>query len=158
MKISFGMIFSIILIVIFLAFTFFAIQKFLKIQDSVKIGKFMQDIQSDVDKMWNSQGSQAEEYILPSKVKYVCFADFNKPKSGENQNFYDKLKQVFYEYENMFFYPVGSGKGTDAKQVKHLDIGNITENENPYCIENIKGKITMIIKKDYGVPGVVISK
>ena len=47
----------------------------------------------------------------------------------------------------MFFYPVGSGEGTDAENIEHIDIGNITENENPFCIENIKGKVTMTIKK-----------
>ena len=72
MNISFGMIFSIILIVVFIAFAFFAIQKFLDIQNSVQVGKFGADFQADIDKMWRgSQGSQENKYFLPSKIKYV---------------------------------------------------------------------------------------
>ena len=59
MKLSFCMIFSIILILAFLAFTVYAIRKFLGIQTSVQIGKFGDDLQTDVDKMWRgSQGSE----------------------------------------------------------------------------------------------------
>ncbi len=159
MKLSFGMIFSIILIIFFIAFAFYAIQKFLEIQNAAKIGQFSNKLQSDVDKMWRgSQGSQSIEYFLPSKIEKVCFVDFFSNSKGEYQNLYDKLKQVYYEYENLFFYPVGSGAGIDALEIKHIDIEKITENENPFCIKNAKGKIKMTIKKNYDEALVVISR
>ena len=86
MKLSFGMIFSIILIVIFIGFAFFAIQKFLGIQNSVQVGKFSNDFQLDVDKIWKgSQGSEEKEYFLPKKITFVCFTDYSSDKKGKDE-------------------------------------------------------------------------
>ena len=52
MKISFGMIFSIILIIAFLGFAIYAIMTLLEIIDNAKIAKFVEDLQGDVDKMY----------------------------------------------------------------------------------------------------------
>ena len=151
MNLSFGMIFSIILIFIFIAFAFYAIQKFLVIGKTAQIARFAEQLESDIDKIWKgSQGSQKEEYFLPSKIEYVCFADYNSNKAGINQNFYDELSLVYSYGENLFFYPVGSSEGLSSKEVKHIDLKKITEEENPYCIKNTEGKIKFTIKKDFG--------
>ena len=131
LKLSFGMIFSIILIIIFISFAFYAIQKFLGMQRAIQVGQFIDDLQSDVDKLWKGvQGSQEVEYTLPKKIKRICFKDD--------------------EYENMFFYPEGSFEGFNSIEIKHIDIKKITKEKNPFCIENTNGKIKIIIKKDYG--------
>ncbi|GAH39661.1 unnamed protein product, partial [marine sediment metagenome] len=84
LKLSFGMIFSIILIIIFIAFAFFAVKKFLNIGTSAQIGKFKNDLQSDIDRIWRgSQGSEEQEYFLPSKVKYVCFVNYSVGAMGQ---------------------------------------------------------------------------
>lgn len=150
MKLSFGMIFSIILIIVFISFAFYAIQKFLWIQDAVKVGQFVDGLKSDVNKMWNAQkGSDEFEYFLPKKIESVCFVDYSSSKKGVNQELYDKLKQFYYEYENLIFYPGGSAEGANAFNIEHINLEKITENENPFCIENTKGKIKMTIKKGY---------
>lgn len=150
MKLSFGMIFSIVLIIVFLGFAFYAIKMFLNLGESTKIGRMTNSLQEDVDKIWEgSQGSQEVEYYLPTKVAAVCFVDYSSPAIGKNSNLYQTLKQVYYEYENMIFYPIGSAEGLDALEIKHLDIENITLTENPFCIENSDGKIKMIIKKNF---------
>ncbi len=159
MKISFGMIFSIILIIIFMTFAFYAIQKFLGIQNSAQIGKFTDDLQGDIDKIWRgSQGSQGQEYFLPSKVKYACFTDYNSTKRGENQDFYDELDQNFYGTENLFFYPISSGEGFDSLNVKHVNIEETTIIDNPLCFKNSNGKINLVLKKDFGEASVTISR
>ena len=110
MKLSYGMIFSIILIIVFLAFAFYAIKKFMGIQNTVMVGDFIDSLGSDVDKMWKgSQGSQEREYRLPKKIQYVCFADFYSSERGGKDEYYPELKRVFNEKENLVFYPVGSG-------------------------------------------------
>ena len=150
MKLSFGMIVSIILIIIFIAFAFFAIKKFLEIQEAVKIGKFKDNLQADVDKMWGGQqGSQEKEYFLPKKIQYVCFVNYLSSKKGENQELYSKLKQVYYGEENMIFYPLGSAQSLEAVELKHLNMEKITSDENPYCIAPKNGKVQMKIQKKY---------
>jgi len=159
MKLSFGMIFSIILIIIFLAFAFFAIRKFLGIQDNVKVAQFVDKIQDDVDKIWRgTQGSQEVEYFLPSKIQAVCFVDYDSGKRGINEDLYDKLKQVFFEYENMIFYPVGSGEGQDAASIEHIDIETITEEMNPFCLDVEEGKVKMRVQMESGESLVTITE
>jgi len=158
MKLSFGMIFSIILIIIFIIFAFYAIQKFLQIQDAGKVGQFVEGLQSDIDSAWKgSQRSQEAGYSLPKKIEYVCFIDVGSEGSGTNRNFYDELKYVCYNDENMVFYPVGSSQGIESKEIKHLNIAKITETENPFCIKNINGKASMTIQKSFGEELVTIA-
>ena len=149
-KLSFGMIFSIILIVIFLLFAFYVVQKFLNLKSSMEVGRFVEDLQNEVDKMWkSSQGSQEKEYLISSKVEQIYFIDYNSESRGKSSELYQKLKQVYYGDENLFFYPIGSGNGLDAKMIEHLDIEKITEDENPYCIESEKGKLKITISKNF---------
>ena len=154
LELSFGMIVSIILIIIFISFSFYAIKKFLSLGDSTVIAKFKENLQNDVNRLWQgSQGvwSPASGYALPKAIEYVCFVDFSKDAKGNKKDFYIKLKQVYFGgSENLVFYPVGSGEGLDALTITHLDIEKITSVNNPYCIENKNGKVKLTIKKEFG--------
>jgi len=159
MKLSFGMIFSIILIIIFITVAFYAINKFLDIQETVQIGKFSTDLQEDVNKIWkSSQGSQPKEYPLPKKIEYICFVDYLSGKKGERLNLYDELEQDFFENENMFIYPISSAQGQSGKWIKNLNLEETTLSNNPLCFENTNGKIRIILKKDFGETLVTIEK
>jgi hypothetical protein len=164
MKLSFGMIFSIILIIVFLGFAIYAITLFLGVVDSTKIGKFSDDLRGDVNKVWkSSQASQEVEYSLPGRIEKVCFVDYSsEPKStGDtslgNESLYNRLKQVYYGEESLFFYPLGSGKGLDALIIEHINIKKITKDENPFCIDVEKEKVKMTLKKDYNETLVTIT-
>ncbi len=159
MELSFGMIFSIILIIVFLAFAFYAIKKFLGIQDSVLIGNFLDDLSTGVNKMWGgSQGSQPVEYSLPKRIEYVCFVDFSARKGlGAKKDIYDELEKYFKEGDNLVFYPLGSSKTLRSKEIEHIDIAKMTEDDNPLCIENKDGKVKMTIKKNFEEDLVIIS-
>lgn len=154
MKLSFGMIFSIILIIIFVSFAFFAVKKFLDIGNTAQIAKFADALQKDIDKAWKgSQSSQEREYFLPSKIKFLCFANYSDYPLGavnDPKDFYDELKKVHQEYENLFFYPIGSSEGLNSKQIKHINLVKTTSASNPFCIENTEGKIKLTIEKLYG--------
>ena len=152
LNLSFGMIFSIILIVIFLAFAFFAVKKFLNVGDSVLIGKFKDDLQRNVDAMWRGQyGSKEGSYSLPKGITEVCFADYNpeaiKPCGGNRCN---ELKQNWFGNENMFFYPIGAAQTLESTEIKHIDIDAITSSSNPYCVKISNGKVKLTIKKEVG--------
>jgi len=159
MKLSFGMIFSVILIIIFLSFAFYVIKMLLDSQAQGTILLFADGLQDDIDKAWKGdQTSQEISYKLPSKIELVCFVDFNSGKKGEDDDIYTDLRKGLSNGdENLVFYPVGSGKGLDSKLFKHINITSITKEDNPYCIEN-NGKVEIILKKSYGENLVRIEK
>ena len=117
------------------------------------------DFQADIDKVWRgSQSSVEKEYSLPKKVVYICFRDYSSKQKGINKDLYDVFLDVYFEKENFFFYPIGSGLGLDSKEIKHIDLEKTTENENPLCIENMNGKVNFILKKNFGETLVTIKK
>jgi len=78
MKLSFGMIFSILLIIAFLAFAFFGIKQFLDMQQKALYLKFQEDLKEDVNIHYiGEQGSKSFVYDLPNKVTDVCFVNNN---------------------------------------------------------------------------------
>ena len=157
-EMSFGMIFSIILIIFFLSFAFFGIKTFLGVQNSAKTTKFLSDFNADVEQVWKSpQASQSKEYTLPSSKKKVCFVDFSSPKKGVDSGIYDELKRAYYGKENMVFYPVVF-EGVESMQVRYIDLGKITIDKNPFCIENIDGKVSLRLTKDFADALVTITK
>ena len=150
MQISFGMIFSIILIVFFLAFAFFGIRAFLGVQGSGETAKFLNDFQSDVEKVWKSSqsSSENEEYTLPAEKSFACFVDFSSSARGSKGSIYNELKRASYGKENIVFYPLDF-EGTESAEIKYINLGTITENENPFCISNIDGKVKLRLTKGF---------
>ena len=158
MQLSFGMIFSIILIIAFLGFAFYAIKTFLAFQNDAKAAKLIDDLQSDVNRIWGSSvSSQPHEYVVPSSADFVCFIDFSSGAKGENDGFYPELEKVNYGSENLAFYPV-KFTGFESKEINHIDIAETTTEENPLCIKTSNGKVSLSLKKDFGEALVTISK
>lgn len=130
MKLSFGMIFSIILIIIFLAFAFYGIKKFLDMQETIQIEKFAENLQTDVDKIWKSTSSSQEvEYTLPKKIYEICFVD-------------DEFGNLILKFEK-------GGVPSKRKNIEHLDIANTLNGKNSLCFET-DGRLKMILSKNYG--------
>jgi hypothetical protein len=128
MKLSFGMIFSIILIIIFIAFAFYVVKNFLGLQETVKLAQFKAKLQDDVDKMWKgAKGSQPVSYVLPQKIKAVCFE-------------HD-------DYENLKF---SADEFVEGAEIDHIEF------EEGLCLDVKDGRVKMILKKDYGDASVTI--
>ncbi|MEK6817306.1 MAG: hypothetical protein AABX80_00745, partial [Nanoarchaeota archaeon] len=95
MELSFGMIFSIILIIIFIAFAIYGIGKFLNLQKNIQTKTFVNNLNFDIDKLWKANsGSQPVTYSLPGNVEEVCFSEFEnnveieiKTKKGFGGNY-----------------------------------------------------------------------
>ena len=156
MQLPFGMLFSILLIAVFIFVAFFAIRAFLEQRDCSQAGLFINDLRSEVDSVWMSSETSRDVFsaTLPSGIKYVCFADLEAEElSGDNS--------IIREIErnpadrNMFFYPSRYSCDMPSQIIEHINIteiisdefGNIAE--NPYCIENKNGRTSMTIEKDY---------
>lgn len=127
MAMSFGMIFSIILIIIFLVFAFYGIKKFLDLQKEVQVKSFINDLQDDIDKMQKSfEGSQERNYIVPTKIEKICFVNE------------DKNLQLLGE------------KYSDAKKINGINLEKMLGNKKEYCIQNTDGKIKIQLEINYG--------
>jgi hypothetical protein len=133
-ELSFGMIFSIILVVIFLAVAFYVIKKFMDFQNDAKILQFKDNVQKDIDDLWrSSQGTYEGVYSVPSGVKSVCFVDD--------------------PYENMVFSP-NTIKGV---LIVHIDLAKTLGEKTSLCFSNVNNVIKISMGKDYGDNFVTLS-
>jgi len=137
----FGMIFAIFLIVVFIVVAFVAVGKFLDIGKSVEVGTFYEDFQKVVSDAWLSQSSELTfEVNLPSKITHICLGNLSAKITG-NEEYYNQIKNYDVYTANTFLIPPENAEQLQYKQIEHLDIERITENENPYCLsvnENLK--------------------
>lgn len=158
MELSFGMIFSIILVVIFISFAAYVIIKFLGFQDKVKIENFKENIQNSVNDIWkSSQGKNTVSYTLPTAIERICFFDKTANAKGKDKDLFNLFVGLSLT-ENLMFYPEASGDGTDGIMLEHIDLKNTTSLENPLCFDNTGGKVSMNLKMDYGQSLVTVSK
>ncbi|MFW5846930.1 MAG: hypothetical protein ACOCUU_02100 [Nanoarchaeota archaeon] len=145
-KLSFGMIFSIILIVIFLVVGFYVITKFLDLQKDIQIKQFTTNLQEDVNDIWRGhQGSQERTYSLASGIKAVCFVNFSDSSKGDNSDIFSELEMYANPEDNLVFYPPEKAAGQISRTIENINLNKITSSENPFCIENSKGKIELKI-------------
>lgn len=128
---SFKMIFSIILIIAFVALAIYVITIFMSISKCVNTGLFKEELQSSIDTAWASDSYEETLSITLESGLDVCFTD-----SRVNIN--------------MFFDPVEDAcSGQEEFNIRHLNISEITRSENPYCIENANGEIEIRIEKGF---------
>ena len=149
---SFGVIFSIIIIIFILVVAGIAINHFLDLKKCTQIGLFIDDLQKDVDKAWNSQKSNFEfSSSLPGNLDYVCFANLSKPITGNDieREIGNEIGVYQFSEGNMFFYPRENACNVPYINIKHIDIEKITELRNPYCVKVEKGKIIIKIEKGF---------
>lgn len=139
----FGIIFSIILIVFFMISAWIAISVFWSptkcaFSDTAQEGLFVSDLKDAVRDVWNSQGAERKfKIILPGKIDKICFFDYSKNGKGKNAEYSDELKR--FGNGNLYLYPVKKAcQEFRVINLEHIDIGKITEKNNPYCIDNGK--------------------
>ncbi len=139
-KMSFGMIFTVFLIAVFLAFAFFGIRSFLGSVDESKILKFKKELQDDIDGVWNDLGrsSQPQEYYVPDKIIKICIN-----QTSDDNNFY-------IHYENKDF--------PEESELNHLNMEKTLDGKQGICFENKNGKIEMRMKKSSGEQTVTLEK
>ncbi|MEK6875220.1 MAG: hypothetical protein AABX30_00895 [Nanoarchaeota archaeon] len=135
-QLSFGMIFSIILIIVFIAFAFYVIWILLNNRDIGSIAVFTNDFQKDINKVWSSDSaSQEKTYSLPEDAEKVCFIDDSK----------------------IYFEPRASGGDFNYFEIEHINIAKMNEN-GEFCLDVVNGKVNLILKKDEGDELVLIEE
>lgn len=156
-KLSFGMIFSIILIIFFIAFAIYGINYFLRMQKTLEIGTFVNEFQEDINDMWkSSKASQEVSYSLPKEIEMICFINSSDSFRGEYKEIGEDFDRIYYKTKNLVFYPTGFAD-LDAVQIEHLDMETILENNNPNCFSN-SPKVEFTLKKDSSNPLVIVGE
>jgi len=147
MHLSFGMIFSIILIIAFVAFASYGIVKLLAFQQSAKYHQFIDELSSDTDKIWKStQGSQEFAYTLPSSLKGICFV-----KKCDASKYYCRTNSdnlVFLNSKNKF----------ESYFLEHLDISGSLGSKSELCFNSSGTSIKLKLFKNYNEALVKVSK
>lgn len=149
MQVSFGMIFSIVIIVVTILVAGYVIMKFLETRDDAACKLFYQKLQDRVDSAWKGEGTSIElnnEPLinLPGKVKKVCFGNSTQNAvDSADREILEELKYYGDKGDNLIFSPNDAcGSTTFSYSLEHV----VTEGF--FCSDVKKGKIELVIKKD----------
>ena len=146
LQISFSMLFSIIVIIAILGVSFYVITFFLNLDTCGDVGFFYRDLDLEIEKAWKSQIYSGKfEGDVPSSVDRVCFGDLNSVGSdfSEEREFLSKYRRA---EKNVFLYPDAKGCdiGMSTYNVEHAEIDGF------WCVDAVKGKVTVKLEKDGG--------
>ena len=155
---SFGMIFSIILIICFVVFAFYVINNLLRTKGTTEAAIFAGDLQDKVNEFWTSSGgSETTSFNVPQKTEKICFIDFSSPSTISSE-IYEEFERISEKENDLIFYPRDSAKGFNSVKIDNINLEQITATENPYCIPTKDSKVTLKIKKDFNEKLVMITR
>lgn len=146
---SFGMIWSIILIVFFVLAAFIGIRVFLGYQEKTTIGFFLDDLDKSVKEAFYAESTNYEfKSNLPSGIEYVCFVNFTSPTRNPNdaeKMIWDLVTSTYYEPDmNIYLYTPNKDYGISFDKINYI----YTE-RNPLCVKVINKKISIKIEKKF---------
>lgn len=133
---SFGMIFAIFLIVVFVVIAFIAVNSFLDIGGTASVGLFYDELQDAVSNALRSGESNRKFAIdLPSGIEKICFANLSMLPKNDDYGDYDVISDYEFYEANTFLVPPEKAQGMAWKLIDRIDVSKITEDRNPYCVD-----------------------
>jgi len=140
MQISFGMIFSIFIIIAIIVSSFIIIKWVLKNQRCMEINLFIEDLKNEVDKSFKDEESiYTFTRSFPVSIEYICFV--NSPQSEViPENYLEEVERM-KENTNMILLPIKK-----SCQRAYTNINKIVFED--FCIKN-SGTIKIKLVKDY---------
>jgi len=147
---SMGTIWGIILIVFFVIGAFFGIRAFLDYQRCASIGLFFEDLQSDVNRAWNSQSSSFRfNSTLPAGSEWVCFINVTAPaKNASNieTGLYSEITNAgWMSGKNTYLYAPKKDFCMNWFNINHIDLSQ----HNPICVKVAKNAASIKIDKKF---------
>lgn len=141
---SFGMIFSIIIIIATLVLAGYFIKQFIYTSRCVDVQLFSQELQAKVDEVWRS--SQAREPYtgnMPKNIESVCIGNLLSNEARKSAE-YDLLKRYSRLGNNFFIYPPQKACDGSAatKKINHVNMSEF------FCVKLKEGKASLNLIKD----------
>ena len=134
-QLSYGFIFSVILIAIFVFAAIYVIYIFLNIGDKVETSMLINKLQNDVNRIYNSRGGEDRVFSYELKrgegVTHICFYNSGIDPTDSGNEMYLDIRRSMNLKNNIYFYPRKYAK-TSAGEIKHIDISSLET--NPFCI------------------------
>lgn len=136
MNLSFGVIFSIILIAVFIFAAIYGINFFLNYSKCTQVGRFYDSLQREVSETFLSQSTTNKKFEinLPSSIKMVCFANLSESQRGSFSEEYDLISDSYSADANVFLLPGGNACNIPYKAIKRINLAEIIKDHNPYCV------------------------
>lgn len=143
---SFGMIFALFLIVVFISIAFIAVKFFFDFGETASIGGFYQDLQEDINTAKKGQQSDSDfEIDLPSGIDSICFANLSAAITNPGPD-YDAIEIYEGLDSNLFLVPPEKAGDLERKKITGINISKTTQGANPYCVET---DFDLRIRKDF---------
>lgn len=154
-QISFGMIFSIIIIIATVAIGAYVIMHFMSLSKCTKISLFYKSLQDETTKAWEGDMTQRVVNInLPSGIDEVCIGNLTLGSTKEYETEYEELKRFRLMDRNLFLYPLGTSCGGNPAIYK-LDY---VQSVQLFCSELKSGIVSIKLSKDVSDSYVKLSK
>lgn len=146
---SFGWIFSLLLILFFIFTAIYGIKYFLNISRCSQVGMFYDSLQKNVDSAYSLSSSDFEmEIKVPTGIKQLCFANLTEEITGSMEA-YESLSIYEINKANTFLLPSGKACDMPYNTIEHLNISKITQAKNPLCFDVSDGSTIRIVKGNY---------
>ncbi len=141
-QISFGMIFSIIIIIATIAIGFYVITYFLNLSSCTKIGIFWNSLDEEIAKSWNSDISQTVfEKEIPSGITHLCLGNFSQMSFEADKKLFTELRGYENPGRNAYLYPPGKACDAAFYNLKHI------KTDRFFCVPAESGTISIKLSK-----------
>jgi hypothetical protein len=141
-QLSFGMIFSIIIIIATVAVGFYVVTYFLNLSSCTKVGLFWDSLNKEIDKAWNADMTETVfKGDLPSGIKKVCFGNFTQAYAASDSIQFNELRTYEIPGRNAYLYPTGKACDIAFYALKHARTGEF------FCVPVSSGKASIKLSK-----------
>ena len=143
--ISYGVIFSIILIIVIIGVAFYAISNFLSINECSETGFFYDDLQKEIDKAWTSdQYRDSFKGGLPFGIEKVCLGNLTQT-CGSDCAIRNEFASIYSSSgsANIFLYPPEKAceNRLFSNVLSHVNISEF------FCIDADNDKVEIKLEK-----------
>lgn len=144
-ELSFNFIVSIIIIGVIIATVVYALMYFLDLQRCTTLGLFYKDLQTEVDRAWESEIARTTfSGDVPGGIRSVCIGNVTL---GAATDEYDILRRYRTQSFNLFFYPPEKACDMPTYRLNHIDERTAS---TFFCAPVRDNSVSFTVTKDAG--------